>query len=96
MFICGDEASVVLVKGPYDPVLDPIFDVLSLNEPQKKRCSFHGIINLIHTNIGQAVQVEFIHKGVSFAAGLLHHGRDIHPTWVKLSTGTLSNKGSGF
>ena len=27
---------------------------------------------------------------------LLHHGRDIHPTWVKSFTETLSNKGLGF
>ena len=25
---------------------------------------------------------------------MLHHGRDVHPTWVKLFTKTLSNKGS--
>ena len=27
---------------------------------------------------------------------MLHHGRDVHPTWVKSFTETLSNKGSGF
>ena len=27
MFICGSEASIVLVKGPYCPALDPVFDV---------------------------------------------------------------------
>ena len=26
---------------------------------------------------------------------VLHHGRDVHPTWVKSSTETLSNKGLG-
>ena len=26
---------------------------------------------------------------------LLRHGRDVHPTWVKSLTETLSNKGSG-
>ena len=26
---------------------------------------------------------------------MLRHGRDVHPTWVKLSTETLSNTGSG-
>ena len=55
MFICGSDASILLIKGPDSPVLDPVFDIFSLNEPQKKRCSFHGVINLIRTNIGQAV-----------------------------------------
>ena len=27
---------------------------------------------------------------------LLRHGRDVHLTWVKLMTRTLSNKGLGF
>ena len=26
---------------------------------------------------------------------VLRHGRDVHPTWVKSYTGTLSNTGSG-
>ena len=69
MFIHGNEPCVVLVKGPYGPALNPVFDVFSLNEPQKKRGSFHGVINLIRTNSGQAVEVEFIHKGVGFAVG---------------------------
>ena len=54
VFVCRRKPSVILVKGPYSPVFDPIFDVFSLNEPQKKRCSFHGVIDLICTNIGQA------------------------------------------
>ena len=33
VFICGHEASIILIKGPYGPTLDPIFDVFSLNEP---------------------------------------------------------------
>ena len=31
-----------------------------------------------------------------YVGEVLRHGRDVHPTWVKLSTETLSNKGSGF
>ena len=27
--------------------------------------------------------------------GVLRHGRDVHPTWVKSSIETLSNKGLG-
>ena len=33
---------------------------------------------------------------VKWKGYLLHHGRDVHPTWVKSFTETLSNKGSGF
>ena len=78
-FISGEESGVVLVKGPYDPALDPIFDVFSLNEPQKKCCSFHGVINLVHTYIGQAVEVEFIHKGVGFATGPIKDPGGVRP-----------------
>ena len=73
VFIVGVQPRVVLVKGPYGPPLNPVFDVFSLNEPQKKRCSLHWDINLIRTYIGQAVEVEFIHKGVSFAAGPIEY-----------------------
>ena len=31
-----------------------------------------------------------------YSPDLLCHGRDVHPTWVKSITETLSNKGSGF
>ena len=67
--IIGVQPHVVLVKGPYSPPLNPVFDVFSLNEPQTKHCSLHWDVNLIRTNIGQAVEVEFIHKGVGFAVG---------------------------
>ena len=30
------------------------------------------------------------------ARKVLRHGRDVHPTWVKLFTETLSNKGSEY
>ena len=73
VFIIGVQPGVVLVKGPYGPPLNPVFDVFSLNEPQKKRCSLHWDVNLIRTYIGQAVVVEFIHKGVGFAAGPIEH-----------------------
>ena len=33
VLVCGNEASVVLIKGPDSPALDPVFDVFSLNEP---------------------------------------------------------------
>ena len=62
MFVCGGEPSIILVKGPYGPVLNPVFDVFSLDKPQKKCGSFHGVINLIHTNIGQAVEVNLFIK----------------------------------
>ena len=39
VFIIGVQPRVILVKGPYGPPLNPVFDVFSLNEPQKKRCS---------------------------------------------------------
>ena len=40
----------------------------------------------------RGIEDEWGHDG----AGVLRHGRDVHPTWVKLSIETLSNTGLGF
>ena len=79
VFICGEVSSIELINGPYGPVLDPVFDVLSLDEPQKKCGSFHGVVNLVCANIGQAIEVEFIHKGICFAASAIEYPRGIAP-----------------
>ena len=51
-FICGGSFVIDFINGPCSPVLDPVFDIFSLDEPQKKHSSFHGVVDLVCTNIG--------------------------------------------
>ena len=46
--------------------------------------------------IFQELKRESSLKGISIELFMLHHGRDVHPMWVKLYTETLSNTGLGF
>ena len=86
VFICGWVPSIGLINSQVGPALDPDFDVFSLNEPQRKCGSFHGVVNLVCTYVGQAVGAEFIHKGVRFTAGAIKNSRGISPKFASSSS----------
>ena len=77
VFIHGRVPSIELIDSPVGPALDPVFDVFSLNELQKKHSSFHGVVNLVCAYVGKVVEAEFVHKGIHFTAGPIKYPRGI-------------------
>ena len=71
--------SIELINSPVGPALDPVFDVFSLNELQKKHSSFHGVVNLVCAYVGKVVEAEFVHKGVCFTMSAIEYSRGISP-----------------
>ena len=82
------EEEVAIRHGQYTPNSDNTALLTISNKNNRPICA-----NCKHANHC----TEFcISTGGAMAGKLLRHGRDVHLMWVKLSTGTLSNKGSGF
>src|SRR5882757_3519324 len=61
------------------PSADPVLDFVAFDEAQHERHPLHGVVNLFRANICQPIEVEFVHKGIRFAAGPIEFSRWVSP-----------------